>query len=102
MLRQKATTVSLGLLALLFSPILLAVVLFVFAVAAIVLCPETRARRVAAESSGCMGCESYSCPALVAIVMVGLPVLLLIARFVYRRLQFRSRSLTNSSTAHHS
>lgn len=102
MLRQKATTVSLGLLALLFSPILLAVVLFLFAVAAIVLCPETRARRVTAESGGCIDCDSYACPAVVAIVMFGFPVLLLIGGLVYRRLQLHSRSLTNSSTVHHS
>lgn len=102
MLRQKGTTVSLGLLALLFSPILLAVVLFVYAVAAIMLCPETRARRVAAESSGCVGCDSYACPIVVAIVMFGLPVLVLLGRFMYRRLQLGSRSSTNSPTAHHS
>src|SRR6185436_16562757 len=102
MLRHRASTVTLGLLAVLFSPVLLAVVLFLFAVAVIVLCPETRAlRRVSTESGGCTNCQSYTCPALVAFMMFGLPILFVIVGFVYRRLQSRNRSLPNGLTDHH-
>lgn len=108
-MRQKATTISLGLLVLLFSPVSVALFLFQFlyafvlyAFAVIVLCPETRVRRVAVGNDGCVGCESYACPILVAVFIFGLPILFAIAKFVGRRARSRTRSLPDKSIPHHS
>jgi len=83
-------TIVMGVLALLFSPALLIVALFLLGVAVIVLCPDARAMlRPVANSTGrtgCNDCQSYACPILIAIVFVGFPLVVIGVRFLLRRL----------------
>ena len=84
MRNKRATTVLLGAGAILFSPVLVVTVLVVFAVVAIIVCPETRAiiSKSPIDAIGCNDCGSYSCPIVVGLIFFGLPAMLLLAKLL--------------------
>ena len=87
MLNKKTMTVLLGAGAILFSPVLVAAPLVVFAFVVIFVCPGTRTLigKSSIDAIGCNDCGSYICPFVVGLLMFGLPSMLLLARFILGR-----------------
>ena len=80
---NKLMTIVTGILAALFSPVILAVAAFVGAVLMFFLCPRVRAM----TGGSCITCYSELCPALVMVItLAAFPlILILIGILWYRR-----------------